>query len=300
MKKGSSVTAPNLQNETYQKLLDNFDCLYESSGFHFDGLERAKILSRFCIQHGKEQRGHFLIHPKTLTADLLNVEKILETFPNIKDWDLWLEPFREDGSLKIEKKIIWESFSMAKGEGRRLFLCDHFRNNEKAQSIYDFLKHSLAAKIPIDGVSIQMHSNLRSPFGRDCLTLNWRMVQYWLKKFHSLGMVVLCPEIVVWQFNSLPYALKPEEIQELNRKFSINRIVSWEMRGKPLGIWGQEELQARAYEQLVECCRADAEMVGFQSPFDAFPWNWSIFQCKAGLWDEEFNPKKAIRVLNKI
>ncbi|MEQ9549946.1 MAG: endo-1,4-beta-xylanase [Coleofasciculus sp. G3-WIS-01] len=265
-------------------------------------LPLAKTVSDFAIANGKKLRGNHLFNSLTIgkTEQYKKVSEILKEFPEIKYWDCCLELIGDSGRFRnsIIQSEIDRCFLVAKTQlpDATFFYCDYYRDSRKWQKTYELIDSLLSKDIPLGGLSIQLHSNLRPPIAKDCLTLDWQVHKIWMNRIKTdFGLLIHVPEIVCWQPAT---KLTFKEVKSLNKNSNIRRELLRTGAGFFLDrFWDVEDLQLKAYSTLIDSCQGLADMVGFWSAFDASPWNWFGNRAKAGFWDENFIPKPAAKVL---
>jgi GH35 family endo-1,4-beta-xylanase len=310
---GSSVNKAIFNDNQYLNLLiEHFDWWYYDQGFKWqgDGNDLCRKITDLALFHGKKLRGNnlasatFQITRGEITNKLLtnHLEITLQQFPDIIFWDAVHESTADNGFLRrcIWRECLgddWEAkiFQMAHkiAPEVNLFYCDYFRDKRKWSAVYDKISFWLGNKIPVHGISIQLHSNLRpSVLGKNA-SLGIEQAEYWMKKFKSLGLIVHVPEIVVWQpsvtVDILNFRGKANLYKEVLRKGMGHFL---------LFVEDVEKLQAKVYGQIIDACvKANVDMVGFWSAFDKYPWNWIGNRAKAGFWNEEFIAKKNLEIL---
>ncbi|MEQ9236337.1 endo-1,4-beta-xylanase [Coleofasciculus sp. E2-BRE-01] len=302
MKIGTSVSARLLGNKKYTDLLiRHFDCLYSDSNFNSpDQIKRAKLISQFAADHDKSLRGNCLISHYQQPDKHLIKSKLL-TFYEIKEWECVHEVIGYKNFRKgWNQEKLEACFLMAKEQrsDSLLFYADYFREESKWEKCYQILEVALAKEIPIDGLSVQLMANLR-PSILNPGTLDLKMTQKWIKKIKADFNIKICaPETVVWQ--PINFNRSVDFIQEcVNLKYACNykKEVLRSFSNLLLTPFNIDFLQLKAYQQIISVCYDCVDLIGFWSAFDASPWNWYGNRCKAGLWDDDFQPKKAADVL---
>ncbi len=305
---GSSVNHKIFENKIYRDLLTKFDYLYADGSFRENNLAQNREIINFCIQNNKKIRGNCIISSPCISK-FPNISKqqieyqvkdranfLFSNFPEINYWESVHECFDDNGSLRKQaySSSLGENwiFTVNKWikqvapDSNKLFYCDYFRDDRKLSSVYNFIK---SEKSTFDGISIQLHSNIFPQ-------LNPALIKTWIKKFKSLGLLIHCPETVVWQ------PAESLNIRDFKKKVDINRETVRFRAGQVLkALSDVESTQAKIYHDLVlAAIEGGADMVGFWSAFDTAPWNWVGNRAKAGLWDEKYKPKKALIELQKI
>ncbi|HBE19181.1 MAG TPA: hypothetical protein DEG17_19765 [Cyanobacteria bacterium UBA11149] len=305
---GSSVGYAVLHDLIYrERLVQYFDWWYPDQGFNWMGLgnEKAREVIDLAVKHGKKLRGNSLASATfKVTSDvtkksaIAHLEAIISQFPEIICWDAIHESMGDNGHPRncAWRKGLgseWEKLILTWANKIRpdiqLFYCDYFRTKIKWKSCYEKIKSWVENGISIHGVSIQLHSNLRpSVLGRFA-SLNIKEAEYWMKKFKDLGLLLHVPEIVVWQ------PARYLNLSSLRGKSNVYKeIIRKGLGDYLLASSDVEALQCKVYRQIVDMCvRCGADLIGFWSAFDAYPWNWVGNRAKAGLWDEDFIPKKS-------
>ena len=220
---GSSVRHDGLTNPKYIELLSKyFDYWYSDCGFGWQekGIvnhnRKTKEISMVALENGKQIRGNNLCSATNVIVKRevahheihYYLQETLGQFPEIKYWDAVHEATTDDGHLRKcvwrkslgedwEAGIFWRAHEISPGV--KLFYCDYFRDKRKWSAVYERVLGWLDRKIPIHGISVQLHSNLRpSVLGKN-VSLNIKEAEYWMKKFKALGLLLHVPEIVVWQ-----------------------------------------------------------------------------------------------------
>ncbi len=313
---GTSINKGVLDDSQYLGLaVKYFDWWYFDNGFKWQGQgnEICRHTYQLALANGKKLRGNNLVSATSRITkrsvsnlEILNHLRItFEQFPEIAYWDAVHESTADNGSLR---RCVWretlgdnweeEIFQMAHkvAPSKKLFYCDYFRDKRKWIVVYEKISGWLDRKIPIHGVSIQLHSNLRpSVLGKNA-SLNIKEAEYWMKKFKVLEILVHVPEIVVWQ---------PQVIVDV-RNFIGKADLYKEVLRKGMGDFllfteNVEKLQANVYRQIINACiKSKVDMIGFWSAFDRYPWNWLGNRSKAGFWDEGFSQKKCFEILKEI
>ncbi|MEQ8753264.1 MAG: endo-1,4-beta-xylanase [Coleofasciculus sp. G1-WW12-02] len=309
---GSSVKESLLiKNKRYRDLLiENFAYLYVDSGF--DGLgqvKKAKKISEFALDNNKILRGNHLIsnlstrkYPKEAFDRV--IESKLRQFPEISEWECVHEVIADSGRFRKNwsQSQIEECFLIAKNysPGTTLFYADYYRDGRKWRKLYEFLYAAKLKEVPVDGISVQLMSNLVPPVRGNPLSLNIWLALNWIRKIKRdfPEMVIVAPETVVWQPEKIlskkhlikksPPYIRYDRKKEWIRKYAIGLML------QPYNI---DLLQYQGYKIIIEALIPECKMIGFWSAFDAAPWNWIGNRCKAGLWDEGFNPKLSAQLL---
>lgn len=312
MLKGSSVNFWLLsKSKNYKEfLIDNFDYLYFDGGF--DGscsIEKAQEISKFAIKNNKRLRGNHLISHvsfrKYSENEFVNIIKNkINSFSEIREWECVHEAIADNGYFrnKFNQEKIEKYFYRAKenNSSNVYFYADYYRDERKWKATHRMLEVALNKNVPIDGLSIQLMSNLFIPIEGNPLTLNLEIAELWIKKIKAdfPQLKIVAPETVVWQpvpffskkelSNSIPKYIKYDKRKEWVRKYAIGLML------QPYNI---EKLQRQGYKLIVEMCqRCGVEMFGFWSTVDD-QWNWIGNRCKAGLITKDFQPKPASQVL---
>lgn len=310
---GSSVKFSGLVSNQYLDLLDkHFQCWYPDSGFGWEGNSKAaRAVVNFAVERGKILRGNCLLSCTThgwsgeKIASLTDIDiyrhvsSILMNFPEIEHWDCTHEAIADNGSMRRTPWIgilgeDWQEqvFRLARTNSCRdvkLFYCDYFRTNAKFQKAYELIRGWLDKPIPIDGISLQLHANLKPSVTGRYSTLDLGMCEGWISAFKDLGLVVHCPEIVVWQpADGIP-SLRSIGNKSDIKKEHIRSLVGSAMMNLKLDI---AEMQAETYEKIVDMCeRCGVEIAGFWSAFDTYPWNWIGNRSRGGFWDKDYKMK---------
>ncbi len=316
MEIGSSVNIAALNDAKYLELLStHFDWWYYDQGFGWKGDKpQAKAITKLALDSGKKLRGNCLLsatttkYPKGTFVDkeeiFSHIRGILENFPEINHWDCTHEALNPLGELRnsFPNQILgpqWQEivFKYAHSLNTKLslFYCDYFRGRPKWQAAYQMISRWLDQGIPVKGISLQLHSNLKPSFSGKFATLNIEECSEWMDKFRNdLKLVIHVPESVVWQpevrfdrqqAKAVPYSPVKERVNHLSGRL-LQRF------------WDVEDAQMLVYGQLASACiKADAEMQGYWSAFDSYPWNWIGNRSKAGFWDENYIPKKCFSVI---
>ena len=314
---GSSVRWDGIKKTEYvQLLVDHFDWWYPDNGFRWqekgnvaDNRKTEEIVN-LAVQNNKAIRGNNLtsatnvIVKREVTKHEVwhYLEKTLEQFPAIDYWDAVHEVTGDNG---LPRRSVWRKslgenweeliFRWANtiAPGVKLFYCDYFRDKRKWTAVYDKVAYWLSKDVPIHGISVQLHSNLKpSLLGRNA-SLNIKEAEYWMKRFKALGLLLHVPEIVVWQ----PSATL--SLDTLRGKSNLWKEIIRKGGGDLLlASHNVPELQKKVYHQILQTCRfANADMMGFWSAFDKYPWNWVGNRAKAGFWDEDFSPKESCSLI---
>lgn len=303
MKIGTSVKAELLGDKRYTELLVNhFDYLYSNANFNSPNqIKKAKRVSDFALKNGKLLRGNCLIsHHQYPDKNLIKSK--LQIFPEITEWECAHELIGYGGFRKgWNQEKLEACFHIAKEHSDcLLFYADYFRSEKKWENCYQVLESALEKKTPIDGLSIQLMSNLKASSANPT-TLDLKVAEKWMKKIKSdFKIKIIAPETVVWQpvdFNQSIFFIR----ECINYKYACN-IKKEALRSFAnliLPPFQVEYLQYKAYQQIISvCANSGCDLIGFWSAFDSSPWNWYGNRCKAGLWDESFRPKKAAEVLS--
>jgi GH35 family endo-1,4-beta-xylanase len=310
---GSSVNKGVLADKVYRdNLIQYFDWWYYDQGFKWqgEGNDLCRKVVDLAVLHGKKLRGNNLtsatsqITKEEISVMLLikHLENCFEQFPEIIHWDAVHESTADNG---FSRKCIWKKCLGNEWEAKvfqlahkispnvSLFYCDYFRDKRKWSAVYQKILSWLDRGIPVHGISIQLHSNLRpSVLGKNA-SLNIGEAESWMKRFKSLGLLLHVPEIVVWQ---------PSVVVDV-RNFQGKANLYKELLRKGMGDYllfteDVDELQSKVYGQIINACtNVNADMIGFWSSFDKYPWNWVGNRAKGGFWDKEFIPKKNFEVL---
>lgn len=308
MEIGSSVSKGVLSDVRYRDLLTlHFDWWYFDQGFGWRGKKpEARAVMDLAVKVGKKTRGNCLLsatttkYPKGTLIDkeeiFAHIRGIVENFPEIKFWDCTHESLNPLGSLRnsFPKQILGEKwqeivfkYAHSLDSTLNLFYCDYFRGGIKWQAAYHMVSAWLDKGIPIKGISLQLHSNLKPSFTKKFSTLNTEECLKWMKKFRQLGLVIHVPETVCWQPSTTRSVLNKSELFDNTKERLLN------VSGRILCAgWDIEEAQALVYRELANICLVSGvEMQGYWSAFDSYPWNWIGNRAKAGLWDENYQPK---------
>ena len=311
VKIGSSVNFAGLKDAPYLSLLKkHFTYWYPDCGLSWRGRNDSDEPDknkkfRECYQLAKTLGKKIRINNLTSATNKIVIgipaekeimrhrESVMGEFNG--DYDCVHETLDDNGSLRKcpwrfalgygwqEKILLWAKEINPES---RLFYCDYFRTEAKWAGAYQMVSGWINAGIPIDGISIQLHSNLIP-------LLNLKRAEYWMRKFKDLGLIIHVPEIVVWQ------PAVSVDLNKLKGKSSLHKEILRKGGGDFLLTFANvERLQQRMYERIVDTCyRVQAEMIGFWSAFDSYPWNWVGNRAKAGLWDINYHPKKAFSCL---
>ncbi|MCP2727340.1 endo-1,4-beta-xylanase [Limnofasciculus baicalensis] len=316
---GSSVRFSGLKDKTYVSLLtEHFDYWYPDNGFRWQekGKTESNSQSREIVtlanQRGKSVRGNNLtsatnvIVKKEVTEWEVkyHLEKTMEQFPEIEYWDAVHESTTDNGYDRncVWKRSLgedWEAdiFRWAHeiNPNAKLFYCDYFRGKNKWLTVHQKAMRWLGEGVPIHGISVQLHSNLRpSVLGKNA-SLGIKEAEWWMKKFKDLGLLLHVPEIVVWQ------PAITADIRNFQGKADLYKEVLRKGMGDFLLFTEDvEELQSKVYAEIAKACMsASADMIGFWSAFDTYPWNWVGNRARAGFWDENYKPKKNFKLLTQ-
>jgi len=309
---GSSVKESLLsKNNRYRQLLiENFSYLYVDSGF--DGLsqiKKAKKISEFALKNDKVLRGNHLIsnastrkYSRESFAHVIKAK--LKQFPEIREWECVHEVIADCGHFRNNwsQSEIEEYFLIAKScsPEATLFYADYYRDGGKWKKLYEFLYAAKLKEVPVDGISIQLMSNLVPPVKKNPLSLDIWLALNWIRKIKRdfPGIIIVAPETVVWQPEKIfskkdlmqksPPYIRYDKKKEWIRKYAIGLML------QPYDI---ELLQYQGYKLIIEALIPECQMIGFWSAFDACPWNWVGNRCQAGFWDEDFQPKLAAQAL---
>lgn len=280
----------------------NFSCVYPENALKFSvchpeeevfDFSRADDVVDWAIGQGKQVRGNCLVwgngNPPWL-AQHKRSQKLLEIMEahiqavvdryrgKIAYWDVVNEAVIDDCKNLALRDNIWRggignsyiqrAFEVAHeaNPAASLFYCDYrIKNRAKWDFIYQILEDLRAKGTPIHGVAIQVHSNLIP-------SIPIAEIRYWIRKFKQAGYLVHLPECVVW---------------------------AWQQ-----GIgnqWIRQQHQAAIYRQIIEVAIEEgADMVGFWSPFDAYPWTWNGKEDEPGLWDRNFQAKPSAKILELL
>lgn len=302
MKIGTSVNASLLKNKKYTDLLvRHFDCLYSDSNFNSPNqIRRAKLISQFAADHDKSLRGNCLISHYQQPDKHLIKSKLL-TFPEIKEWECVHEvisygKFRKGWSQ--EKLEACFFIAKEQRDDALLFYADYFRGKRKWEKCYQMLDSALTKGTPVDGLSVQLMSNLKASI-LSPTTLDLKIAKKWIKKIKAdFKIKIIAPETVVWQ--PVDFNQSISFIQEcIDRKYACDykKEALRSLSNLLIAPFSIDFLQYKAYQSILNMCASDCELFGFWSAFEASPWDWYGNRCKAGLWDENFNPKKAADLL---
>jgi endo-1,4-beta-xylanase len=182
---------------------------------HYDFAAADEIVA-FAQAHDQKIRGHTLVwHSQLPTwlsggtftpsqlSDILQSHIALEMGRykgKIHAWDVVNEPFAEDGTLRdniwrngLGSGYIADAFRWARGADptAKLYINDFNIEgiNPKSDAMYELVKSLKAQGVPIDGVGIQGHLSLQSPFPAG-------MVDN-IRRFADLGVEVAITELDV-------------------------------------------------------------------------------------------------------
>ncbi len=316
---GSSVKFPGLKDERYLYLLtEYFDCWYPDNGFRWQEKGKAddnswsREIVTLANQRGKTIRGNNLISATNVIVKRevaewevrYYLEKTMEQFPEIEYWDAVHESTTDNGGDRncVWKRSLGEDWEASMFEWAhelnpetKLFYCDYFRSKKKWESVWKKVIKWLERGIPIHGISVQLHSNLRpSVLGKNA-SLNIKEAEWWMTRFKTLGLLLHVPEIVVWQ------PAITADIRNFQGKANLYKEVLRKGMGDFL-LFAEnvEKLQSKVYAEIVKACMsANADMIGFWSVFDTYPWNWIGNRAKAGFWDEQYLPKENFKLLTE-
>lgn len=190
--------------------------------FRFEAADR---IVDFAIRHGLAVRGHTLVwnadqhspewllrkpaDPETATRLMrAHFERVLGRYQGkVRDWDVVNEAVAND-SRPGAPRLVDGYWLRALGEGyiaaafrlareidpkARLFYNDYDHGlglSPKSDRIYALLKQLKADGVPIDGVGLQLHCNLRRPPVKADLVANFRRLK-------ALGLIVQVTELDV-------------------------------------------------------------------------------------------------------
>jgi len=167
-----------------------FDALQPSEGNFTYGT--ADQMVNFAVQNGIAVRGHALVwHRQTpswvfsdntqvLARMRTHITNVMQHFQGkVEIWDVVNEAIMDDGTLRtnteeegqqspwfgaLGESYIAEAFIAARAAdaGAKLFYNDYYNYHPvRRQAIYDLLSGLIDAGVPIDGVGLQAHLNLR-------------------------------------------------------------------------------------------------------------------------------------------
>lgn len=313
MEIGSSVNAAVLHDTKYLELLrTHFDWWYYDQGFGWEGNKpEARSVTDLALNLGKKIRGNCLLsstttkYPAGISLDkeaiFAHIRGILSNFPEIKHWDCTHEALNPLGILRnsFPRQILGDSwqehvfkYAHSINSNLILFYCDYFRGQRKWRAAYQMISRWLDKGIPVKGISLQFHSNLKPDFFGKMATLNIEQCSEWMENFQKLNLVIHVPETVVWQ-PSDSLNLKSQKTFS-HTKERLNYASGLLLRAG----WDVEEAQLTVYKNLKDIClKANVEMQGYWSAFDSYPWNWIGNRSNAGFWDRSYTPKKCFSVI---
>ena len=224
---GTTVQGKNLFNDkTYQRVvLTEFSRISPESELKAAATHpqpdeftyaAADSLADFAQQNKLGMHGHCLIWHQGLpewlenyradsnAADEMMRRHIQTAVINFKDridsWDVVAEPFADsNGTLRrnvwynqVGKGYIAKAFRHARlADGRaKLFLCEKGleKSPEKLEALLALIKDFKRADVPIDGISLQMHSDLQTP---------WKAIDNVLRKLTATGLYIHLYELEI-------------------------------------------------------------------------------------------------------
>ena len=251
----------------------------------------ADGLVQFASDHGQSVRGHTLVWhnqlPTWLTtgsfsdselADILHAhvtDEVTHFRGQIYAWDVVNEPFNDDGSWRnslwfkaigpdyVARALTWAHEA---DPDARLYINDYNVEsiNPKSDALYALAQDLLVHGVPLQGIGIQGHLSLQSPFPT---TLEQN-----LQRFADLGLDVAITEADV----RTPVPVGQADLTK----------------------------QAEYFAQMLSACVDVDRCVSFTvwGFTDAHSWVPSAFagQGAATLLDEQLQPKPAYRALMEI
>ena len=284
-------------NGSYRRLVvESFNCIYPENSLKMNWVcvqkgqydfEMGDALVDWAVSQGLKVRGNCLLWhhavPPWLEQAILTKDecwKWVEAYlravvgryrGKVFAWDVVNEMVADSDSVlrnsfwkqSLPSDFLARAFRTVREADPDAVLCwcDYgVKDQDKWNAIADIASDLKQSGVPIDAISFQLHSNTPPPYP----LLSPRAVERQLQRFKSLGFEIHCPEIVVWNSRWIP-----------------NQV-----------------LQQRLYAFLTSTALKYCQMIGFWSAFDAYPWVWNAnFQCSPGLWDERFQPKAGVRLI---
>jgi|GEM_PF-3940395 len=275
-----------LDDPQYCSILQQFNVWYPENCFGLSAYDPVACDLLLGVAQGREVRGGNLIwhaYGKDLEAQFSHLARMLTVYPQIYGWNIANEIFKDDGKLRdnyATTDLILRAYDYARQlSSAKLFYSDYrlaFRSNRKWEAIYQ-LCDRLKREGLIDGVGIQFHRHL-------C------RVDYF------------------------PYPFVEGQIRglsELGLEIEFSEVNVWIWQGKSAGCGDRSarlRMQGEYYRKLYQLAeRVGATKLIIWSPSDRYPFCPRNF-CpnrtrkpadEPGLWDANYQPKPALRVIRE-
>lgn len=247
---------------------------------------------------------------------------VVSNYPQITHWDvvneLWANALQMRQVPWADQNEIWwidKAFRLARKANPEasLFIKD-FRPQDRGRwrSLFAYVQAALDRGVPIDGVSVQLHSNCHRP-------MLMRDAEWVFTQVEKLGIRLVCDETIIWDTSVIS--------SQIGKAIVIPPLVF-------------EPWQAKTYREYRELCEAfDCEMFGFWSPSDlwrdiwhytdrpvwldgAARWSWGEIKpysqrlsdweilptprkpfkqsCSPGLWRQDWSGKPVLSVFPEL